>query len=190
MLSKTFRIVGDPLDISNNRKLRKQLYFNFQEQKIIEKLQIPPESFIPLLFSLKYGGDWSYKTNSLEVLAVKEKITHYDDNKQTGYTWERILLFLNPKIIKMEGKVLRMEKCGINKERELVERPFKFIIDAEDIVKAVLNPSNMEISLKKIEGPLKLQGTAAYGVSHEMDHLLGSQIEVKALWEFKYRLEE
>jgi len=74
------------LDISNNRKLRKQLYFNLQEQKIIERLQIPPESFIPLLFSLKYGGDWSYKTNSLKVLAVKEKITHYDDNKKTGYT--------------------------------------------------------------------------------------------------------
>jgi predicted metalloprotease len=182
--------MGDPLDIPNNRKLRKQIFFNIQEQKIIDKLQIPPESFIPLLFSLKYGGDWSYKTDSLEVLAVKEKITHYDENKQTGYTWEKILLFLNPEIIKMEGKVLRMEKCGTKKERQLVERPFKFKIDAKDIVKAVLNPSNMEISLKKIEGPLTLQGTAAYGVSHEIDHLHGSQAMTKALWEFKYRLEE
>jgi predicted metalloprotease len=177
------------LDIQD-RKLKKQLSFNLQEQKIIEKLQIPPESFIPLLFSLKYGGDWSFKTDSLEVLAIKEKITRYDKKKQTGHTLENVLLFLNPEIIKMEGKVLRLEKCSTNKERELVERPFKFVINAEEIIQAVLNPLTMEINLKKIQGPLKLEGTAAYGVSHEMDHLRGSGAEAKALWEFNYTFEE
>jgi predicted metalloprotease len=178
------------LDIQDYTKIKKQLSFNLQEQKIIEKLQIPPESFIPLLFSLKYGGDWSFKTDSLEVLAIKEKITRYDEKKQTGYTLENVLLFLNPKIIKMEGKVLRLEKCGTKKERELVERPFKFEIDADEIIKSVLNPLTMEICLKKIEGPLKLEGPAAYGVSHEMDHLRGSEAIAKGLWEFKYSWQE
>jgi predicted metalloprotease len=189
-LSRTFRIAGDPLDIQDYRKLKKKISFNLQEQKIIEKLQIPPESFIPLLFSLKYGGDWSFKTDSLEALAIKEKITRYDKKKLTGYTLENVLLFLNPEIIKMEGKVLRLEKCSTNKERELVERPFKFVIDAEEIVKAVLNPLTMEIIMKKIEGPLQLEGSTAYGVSHEMDHLRGSRADTKALWEFKYKWEE
>ena len=178
------------MEIQDYRKLKKQLSFNLQEHKIIEKLQISPESFIPLLFSLKYGGDWSFKTDSLEVLAIKEKITHYDERKQTGYTLENVLLFLNPEIITMEGKVLRLEKCSTNKERKRVERPFMLVIDAEDIVKAVLNPLTMEISIKKIKGPLKMEGTAAYGVSHEMDHLRGSRADAKALWEFKYIWEE
>jgi predicted metalloprotease len=190
VLSRTFRILGDPLDIQDFKKLKKQLSFNLQEQKIIEKLQISPESFIPLLFSIKYGGDWSIKTDSLEALAIKEKITRYDEKKQFGYTLEKVLLFLNPEIIKMEGKVLRLEKCSTNKERELVERPFKFVIDAEDIVKAVLNPLTMEINMKKIEGPLKLEGSTVYGVSLEMDHLRGSRADTKALWEFKYKSEE
>jgi len=41
---------------------------------------------------------------------------------RTGHTLENVLLFLNLEIIKMEGKVLRLEKCSTNKERELVER--------------------------------------------------------------------
>jgi predicted metalloprotease len=42
-----------------------------------------------------------------------------------GYNIETVYLFVNPKILKEEGVIHRLEKCGNKKEREIVERPFK-----------------------------------------------------------------
>ena len=170
-------------------KLKKQLSFNFAENKAINDLQIKPDAFIPVLFSLKFGGDWSFKTSDLEAMAVKEKITRYNNDEGEGYTLERVTLFVNPSLISTEGKVLRLEKCGSKNERELVERPFRVKLDAEDIIQAELNPKIMEISLKRIPGPLNFSGSAAYGVSHEMEHLAGCEHTGKFIWEFKYSVE-
>jgi len=156
-------------------KLKKQLFFNLSEKKAIKDLQVQPDAFIPILFSLKFGGDWSFKTQELEAMAVKEKITRYNEEEGEGYTLERVTLFVNPILKSMEGKVMRLEKCGDKNERELVERPFRVKLDAEDIIRAELNPSTMEITLKKIKGPLHFSGSAAYGVSHEMEHLAGCE---------------
>ncbi len=169
-------------------KLKKQLSFNFAENKAINDLQIKPDAFIPVLFSLKFGGDWSFKTSELEAMAVKEKITRYNDDEGEGYTLEKVTLFVNPILISTEGKVLRLEKCGDKNERELVERPFRVKLDAEDIILAELNPKIMEISLKRIGGPLCFEGSAAYGVSHEMEHLAGCEHTGKFIWEFNYNL--
>jgi len=170
-------------------KLRKQLSFNFAEKKAIKDLQVQPDAFIPVLFSLKFGGDWSFKTKKLEAMAIKEKITRYNEDQKEGYTLERVTLFINPKLTATEGKVLRLEKCGDKKERELVERPFRVELDAEDIVSAELNPGSMDITLKRLKSPLKFEGSAAYGISHEMDHLTGGEVTGKFIWEFKYKLE-
>lgn len=62
-------------------------------------------------------------------------------------------------------------------------------IDAEHIIKAVLNPFTMSIRLKKISGPLKFEGAGAYGISHEMEHLFTEETGKKFLWDFKYVLE-
>lgn len=159
------------------------------EKKAIKDLAIQPDAFIPILFSLKFGGDWSFKTNKMESMAIKEKITRYNDDTGEGYTLERVTLFINPKITSTKGKVLRFEKCGGKKERELVERPFRVELDAQDIIKAELNPGNMEISLKRVKGPLKFEGSAAYGVSHEMEHLEGCEMTGRFLWEFNYRVD-
>lgn len=171
-------------------KLKKQLSFNLAEKKAIKDLKVQPDAFIPVLFSLKFGGDWSFKTKELEAMAVKEKITRYIEDDGEGYTLERVTLFINPKLKFTEGKVLRFEKCGNKNERELVERPFRVILDAEDIIRAELNPGSMEINLKRIEGPLSFEGSAAYGVSHEMEHLAGCEYTGKFIWEFKYRVED
>ena len=176
-------------DTLNYDKLKKQLSFNFAENKAINDLNIKPDAFIPVLFSLKFGGDWSFKTSELEAMAVKEKITRYNENSGEGYTLERVTLFVNPCLISNEGKVLRLEKCGAKNERELVERPFRVKLDAEDIVQAELNPKIMEINLKRIKGPLNFSGSAAYGVSHEIEHLTGCERTGKFLWEFKYRVQ-
>jgi predicted metalloprotease len=177
------------LDTPEYHRLKKQLSFNLDEKKAIQELQIQPDAFLPILFSLKFGGDWSFKTQELEALAVKEKITRYDEGKKEGYTLERVTLFITPQIISTEGKVLRLEKCGNKKERELVERPFRVELDAEDIIKVELNPGSMEITLKRVEGPMSFEGSAAYGVSHEMEHLAGCETTGKYFWEFEYSLE-
>ena len=123
-------------------------------------------------------------------MAVKEKITRYSEDECEGYTLERVTLFVNPQIISNEGKVLRLEKCGNKNERELVQRHFRVKLDARNIIRAELNPQSMEITLKRMEGPLSFEGSAAYGVSHEMEHLAGCEHTGKFIWEFKYNLEE
>lgn len=170
-------------------QLKKQLSFNLAEKQVIRDLNIQPDAFIPVLFSLKFGGDWSFKTHDLAAMAVKEKVTRYNEDKGEGYTIERVSLFVNPQVISTEGKVLRLEKCGKKNERELVERPFHVRLDAEHIIQAELNPQTMTIVLKTLTGPLDFQGPAAYGVSHEMDHLAGCEHTGKFIWEFKYKME-
>ncbi len=171
------------------KKLLKQLSFGLQEKKLIKKLEIPEDAFLPFLFSIKFGGDWSFKTDSTNAMAIKEKVTRYNEDKKEGYTQESVFLFLNPVILEKEGKVRRLEKCGTQKDREIVERPFKVKINAKHIIKAVLDPLTMKITLKNVSGPLSFEGSSAYGISHEMEHLYKKEAERKFLWEFKYVLE-
>ena len=71
-------------------QLIRKLKFNLEEQQVIKDLEIEPDVFIPLLFSVKYGGNWSIKnkSDSLKVMAIKEKITRYDQKNKAGYTLE------------------------------------------------------------------------------------------------------
>lgn len=172
-------------------ELKKKLKFNLQEQEIIKKLNIKPEVFLPLLFSLKFGGNWSYKTkkDSVRLMAIKDKVTLYDREKKLGSTLETIYLFSNPVVLKEEGQIHRLEKCSLNKEREIVKRPYKVVVNGEDIIKAVLDPISLKITVKHIQGPLTLEGSTAYGVSHEMDHLNERDDEErKCLWDFNYQI--
>lgn len=169
---------------------KKQLAFNLKEKEIIEELKIPHDVFLPLLFSIKFGGDWSLKVESTNVMAIKEKITRFDEDKMVGYTLENVFLFLNPLILNQEGIIYRLEKCGNKKEREVVKRPYKTTIDAEYAVKASINPMTKKITLNKIKGPFKFSGSNAYGISHEMEHLLGDEISGEPLFEFEYEIEE
>nr|WP_245526737.1 RimK/LysX family protein [Methanothermus fervidus] len=168
--------------------IKKMLKFAVEEKRIIEELNIPKESFLPLIFSIRFGGDWSVVKNSESSIAVKEKVTRYDENKKIGYTLEKIYLFLNPKILSKEGTVYRLEKCGNEKERKLVKRPYKITIDGKTIIKAELDPMSNEIRIKKLRGPLTFKGPVAYGISHEMEHLKPSKEEEKYFWEFKWNL--
>ncbi|HHW15912.1 MAG TPA: hypothetical protein GXX31_00795 [Methanothermobacter sp.] len=171
-------------------QLKKLLKFTLKEKKIIKRLGIPPDAFIPLLFSIRFGGDWSFVKNSEKFMTVKEKITKYDENKKVGRTIEIVYLFLNPRILKEEGTVYRLEKCGEKGERALVKRPYKVVIEADHIIKASLDPLDLKIKLKKIKEPVKFEGSGAYGASHEMEHLSKGQITGKPFWEFKYEIEE
>jgi predicted metalloprotease len=170
--------------------IKKILTFTLKEKEIIKALKLPEEVFLPLFFSVRFGGDWSVNKNSKNIMSVKEKITEYDEVKKEGYTLEKIYLFINPKILKEEGKIYRMEKCGNKKERELVERPYSVVVDGEYILEGTLNPKDMKITMKQRNNPLKFFGPAAYGASHEMEHLEKEEIQGIPFWDFEYVLNE
>lgn len=170
-------------------ELKKKLKYSLQEQDVIKKLGISHEVFLPLLFSLKFGGNWSYKTqkDSVRLMAIKDKLTRYDPEKKVGYTLETIYLFSNPVVLKEEGRVMRLEKCSEKQEREIVERPYLVEVDAEEIIKAVLDPGTLKIKVEHVQGPLTMEGSLAYGVSHEMEHLMDVDEKTpKCLWDFHY----
>jgi predicted metalloprotease len=176
------------LKIKEVEDFKKQLSFSLKEKEIIERLDIPSDIFLPLIFSIKFGGDWSLKINSKKVMAIKEKITRFDEEKMVGYTLENVFLVNNPVIKNHVGEIYRLEKCGNKKEREIVKRPYKLTIDAEYTLKASLNPMTKKITLKKIEGPFEFTGSNAYGVSHEMEHLLGNEPSGESLFDFEYEI--
>jgi len=115
-------------------ELKKLLKFSLKEKEVIKKLEIPEDAFMPLIFSIRFGGDWSLNKNSKKVMSIKEKLTRYNKEKKVGYTLERVYLFLNPEVLSQEGTVYRLEKCSNKKEREMVKRPFKVTVDAEYIL--------------------------------------------------------
>ncbi|MDR0900858.1 MAG: RimK/LysX family protein [Methanobrevibacter sp.] len=172
----------------DQEEIKKLLKFSIKEKQIIKELNLPEEIFLPLFFSIRFGGDWSLNKNSHKLMSVKEKITHYNEEKQVGYTLERIYLFVNPKLLSSEGKIYRMEKCSNKNEREIVERPHKVTVDGKYILEATLDPKEKKIHLKHIKGPLAFSGPTAYGASHEMEHLHKGEIEGLPFWDFEYVL--
>ena len=173
----------------NKEDIKKIIKFTLKEKEIINTLKLPEEVFLPLIFSVRFGGDWSVKKNFKKLMSVKEKITKYDSKKKIGYTLEIIYLFVNPILLKEEGKVYRMEKCGNKNQRELVERPYSVVVNGNYILKAILNPKDMKIAIKHVKGPLVFSGSAAYGSSHEIEHLANDDIKGIPFWDFEYVLE-
>lgn len=188
--NKEVQILLEGDNIKELDEIKKQLSFSLKEKKVIEHLDVPHDIFLPLIFSIKFGGDWSLKFNSAKVMTIKEKITRFDGEKKLGYTLEIMFLFYNPVLLKQEGIVHRLEKCGDKKEREIVKRPFKVTLDAEYALKASLNPMTKKISIEKVKGPFEFSGSSAYGVSHEMDHLLGDEIGGEPIFEFEYEIND
>jgi len=168
--------------------IKKIFTFTIKEKEIIKELNLPEEVFLPLFFSVRFGGDWSVNKNSKKLMSIKEKVTEYDKKTKTGHTLEKIYLFVNPKILSEEGKIYRMEKCGNKNEREVVERPYMTKVDGEYILEAILNPNDMKISIKHLKGPLNFYGPAAYGSSHEIEHLETNEIKGIPFWNFEYVL--
>ena len=101
-------------------EIRAILKFSAQEKNIISSFEIQEDVFLPFLLSLKSGGSWSYASEETKSIAVKDVITHYNEESKTGYTLEKTYFFIEPEIIKEEGVVCRLEKCGTKEERELV----------------------------------------------------------------------
>lgn len=168
-------------------EIREIFKFSAREKNIISSFGIQEELFLPFLLSLKSGGSWSYASEETRSIAVKDVITYYNDENKTGYTLEKIYLFIEPEIIEKEGVVYRLEKCGAREERELVERPYYVSLKAKKVIFAEVNPDLRTIKIREIKKKhINLKGTPAYSAAHELEHLEKGEIKGTPVWKFEY----
>ncbi|MHC1753941.1 MAG: RimK/LysX family protein [Methanosarcina sp.] len=168
-------------------EIRAIFKFSVQEKNIISGFEIREELFLPFLLSLKSGGSWSYASEETKSIALKDVITYYDEESKAGYTLEKIYLFIDPEVIKEEGVVRRLEKCGTKEERELVERPYSITLKAKKVILAEVNPELREIRIRELKKKsILLKGTPAYSAAHEREHLEKGEVGGVPLWNFEY----
>jgi predicted metalloprotease len=168
-------------------KVREIIDFTNAERKLISSFNLPADAFTPLLLSLRDGGDWSYSSENIKTMAVMDKTTIYDDERKLGYSLEEIYLFVNPVLAEEEGTVHRLEKCGDEEMRLLVRRPYKVRVISERIIKTTVNPLEKEIKIEELaEKELVFDGSTAYDIAHEIEHLKQKEIKGGSLWEFRF----
>jgi len=168
--------------------LKKAMDFTTAEKKLISGFDITADAFIPLLLSIRDGGDWSYSAESIRTIAVLDKTTIYDAERKSGYSLEEIYLFINPVLKEEEGTVHRLEKCGDELVRMLVVRPYKVRVGSERIIKATVHPLKKEIKVEELaQKELVFDGSTAYDIAHEMEHLMKKEIKGESLWGFKFK---
>lgn len=171
----------------DTQEIRAIFKFSTQEKNIISSFGVQEDLFLPFLLSLKSGGAWSYASEESKSIAVKDVITYYDEERKTGYTLEKIYLFIDPEIVKEEGMISRLEKCGSREERELVERPYSITLHAKKAIRAEVNPGLREIKVRELKKKqITLKGTPAYSAAHELEHLEKGEVKGIPLWNFEY----
>jgi len=168
-------------------EIRAIFKFSAREKNIISSFGIQEDLFLPFLLSLKSGGSWSYASEETKSIAVKDVITYYDEESKTGYTLEKIYFFIDPEIIKEEGVIYRLEKCGAREEGEMVERPYRITLQAKKVILAEVNPGLKEIRVRELEKKrILLKGTPAYSAAHELEHLEKGEVKGIPIWNFEY----
>ncbi len=168
-------------------KVREIIDFTSAERRLISSFNLPADAFTPLLLSLRDGGDWSYSSENIKTMAVMDKTTIYDDERKLGYSLEEIYLFVNPVLAEEEGTVHRLEKCGDEEMRLLVRRPYKVRVKSDRIIKTTVNPLEKEIKIEELaEKELVFDGSTAYDIAHEIEHLKQKEIKGGSLWEFRF----
>ncbi len=173
----------------DTENLKNMLAFTSAEKELIASFGIPGDAFLPLLLSLRDGGDYSYSSGNIRTIAILDKTTVYDDEKKLGYSLEEIYLFINPIVKEEEGTVHRLEKCGEKEVRLLVTRPYKVVVGSDRIIKATVHPLQKEIKVEELkEKELVFEGSNAYDMAHEIEHLRRIEIQGKSLWEFKFHI--
>ncbi len=56
-----------------------KIAFAAAEAALLARFGIGADAFLPLFFSLRFGGDWSYKAESIATVSVVVKTTVYDE---------------------------------------------------------------------------------------------------------------
>jgi len=169
------------------KELTEIITFTNAEKGLISGFDIPSDAFLPLLLSLRTGGDWSYSSENIKTIAVMDRTTVYDNKNKSGYSLEEIYLFINPVLKGEEGIVHRLEKCGDEEIRLLVRRPYRVKVVSHRVIKATVNPFEKKIKTEELqEKELTFDGSMAYDIAHEMEHLKQKEIKGGSLWEFTF----
>lgn len=167
--------------------LQRDLTFLAAEKNLAARFFLPTEALLPLFFAVRDGGDWSYASDNLKAVAVMKKTSVYDEETQTGASREEIWLLVNPEITGSGGTVHRLEKCGEKPTRLLVKRPFRVTARADRILKMTIDPLAGEISVRDpglVE--ITFEGSPAYGLAHEIEHLENTEITGRDLTELRF----
>ncbi|WP_292727969.1 hypothetical protein [Methanoculleus sp.] len=167
--------------------IRRRIDFAAAEAALVSRFGIPADALIPLLFSLRYGGDWSCASGDVSAISAVTKTTVYDEASQTGYSLEEIFLFIDPALLEREGTVHRLEKCGSAPARLLVKRPYRVRLGAERAIKMTVHPLEREIRTEELSiVEMVFSGSTAYGIDHELEHLAGREIRGEELQVFRF----
>ncbi len=171
----------EPADIFRN------LVFLKAEEDLAVRFGLSTESLLPLFFSVRFGGDWSYASENLRTVSVMKKTSVYDEETRLGSSVEEIYLLVNPAIEEREGTVHRLEKCGDQPARLLVERPYRLRATAERILQMTIDPLAGEIRVGDPEKKeITFEGSPAYGLAHELEHLEQKEIIGRDLSELRF----
>jgi predicted metalloprotease len=171
----------EPADLLRN------LAFLKAEKDLAERFGLPPDALLPLIFSLRFGGDWSYALEDLRTVSVMKKTSVYDEETKLGSSLEEIYLLVNPAITESEGTVLRLEKCGDQPTRLLVERPYRVRARADRVLKMTIDPRAGEIRVEDLDRKeIRFEGSPAYGIAHELEHLEKKEIAGRDLSELRF----
>jgi predicted metalloprotease len=168
--------------------IRQMFSFAREEKELLSGFDLPADTFIPLLLSIRSGGGWSYAAEGVRSVSVVDKTTFYDDEKKEGRTREAIYLIVAPEIMEQEGTVQRLEKCGEEKDRLLVVRPYRVRVRGDRVVLAGVDPGTMVIEVEELAGKeVIFTGSSAYGLAHEMEHMSGGRITGTGIHAFTYK---
>jgi predicted metalloprotease len=166
--------------------MREILAYIASERDIAARFGLPAETVLPLLFSLRFGGAWSYATAEGRSISVVRKRTLWDERTKSGVTLEEITLLLNPTLLSGEGAVSRLEKCGNEAERLIVTRPYRVRVRVDRAVRVHVDPERKEIAAEEVAGQeFAYEGSTAFNVAHELEHLEKKGISGRRLWEMK-----
>jgi predicted metalloprotease len=173
---------------TETRDLAKTLAFARAELHLPKRFRIPDEAVIPLMLSLRSGGDWCYASERVRAVSVLKKTTVYDEARKAGYTLEEIYLFVNPRVTAREGQVRRLEKCGEEATRLLVVRPYRITLAADRILAMTVNPEAEVVKTEELpEKEMRFEGSTAFNAAHELEHLEQRHVTGRQLWELRFR---
>lgn len=172
-------------------EIKKIIHFTQAEKEAISGFGLPLDAFLPLILSIRFGGDWSYSSEEVRSLAVQDRTTMYDESQGMGHSLEEIYLFVNPELLEKEGRVRRLEKCGEKEERVLVERPYRIRVRGDRVLKATVDPSEMEILLEELfDREIVFEGSNAFDFAHELEHLQQKEVRGGGLWNFVFKTKD
>ncbi len=66
----------------NIENLKEIIHFTNTEKELVSRFKILGDAFLPLLLSLRDGGDWSYSAENIKTIAVMDKTTVYDEERK------------------------------------------------------------------------------------------------------------